>query len=517
MPGRRSEQRVVLLPATRRDGQAVAELLAQNGLWCRVCASIREVVGELASEAGIVVLTDSAFGDSDFYALLAALKEQPSWSDIPLVLLSSAGTESARTMNVAGFMSNVTLLERPTTSRTLLSAIFTGLRSRQRQYELREQLTALRDVQEAMRVADRRKDEFLAMLAHELRNPLAPLRNASELLPRLVSTTDPRVGSTIGMVQRQVTQLTRLVDDLLDISRITQGRIEMQRSTQDLASLVAHAIESVEPAMREKGHRVLQSICKQPLHVDGDGARLLQSMANVLMNAAKYTDSSGEIHVDLRQDGSSAVFSVRDNGIGLPPELIPSIFDLFVQGERSLDRTAGGLGLGLCIVKRIVDMHGGAVTARSDGPGKGSTFEIRLPLAAAPAPDRRENPRHLEERRRVLVVDDNADAADSLAMMFRLNGHDVETVYNAADTLVRAAAFDPEVILLDIGLPEMDGYTLARRLRASGSGARLIALTGYGRPDDVSRALEAGFDAHVTKPVDFAKLEDMLSSPAVAA
>ena len=386
MPNRRSEQRVLLFPATRRDGDVVAELLAQNGIWCRVCGSVRDIVTELATDAGAVLLTDVAFNDRDFYSFLAMLKQQPSWSDIPVVLLSSTGSESLRTKRMARLMSNVTLLDRPATGRTLLSTVLAALRSRARQYELRDQLAALEQAKEALHAADRRKDEFLAMLAHELRNPLAPIRNASELLPRLLTDADPRVSTAIAIVQRQVAQLTRLVDDLLDISRITQGRIELQRSPQDLAELVLHALESVEPAMREKRHNVVHSGCDEPVPVDGDGARLLQIISNLLLNAAKYTDAGGEIHVDLRRENSTAVISVRDNGVGIPADLLPTVFEPFVQVEQSLSRSEGGLGIGLTIVRQIAEMHGGKVSATSAGPGKGSTFEIRLPLAVLTVP-----------------------------------------------------------------------------------------------------------------------------------
>jgi PAS domain S-box-containing protein len=368
----------------------------------------------------------------------------------------------------------------------------------------------------ALRAQDRRKDEFLAMLAHELRNPLAPIRNASELLTRHAGR-DATTRSIGDLVSRQVAQLTRLVDDLLDISRITRDRIELQREPVELQQAIALAIESVQPFIAEKRHAVTRDIPTAPLHAEGDLARIVQCIANLLNNAAKFTPPGGHITVGLREERGRGVIEVTDDGAGIAPELLPDVFELFVQAERTLDRTQGGLGIGLSVVQRLVHMHGGEVTATSPGLGRGSTFEIALPLTAAPK--RAEMPSQtLEPRsRHVLVVDDNVDAADSLAELLRLEGHVAECAYGAGDALERAATFPAEVVLLDIGLPEMDGYEVARRLRAEGAKATLVALTGYGQAEDVQRALDAGFDAHVTKPVELAALRRILAGDLDAA
>jgi PAS domain S-box-containing protein len=363
----------------------------------------------------------------------------------------------------------------------------------------------------ALEVADRQKDEFLAMLAHELRNPLAPLRNASELLS-VIAQQEPRAQFSAGVIRRQVSQLSRLVDDLLDVSRITQGRIDLQRKPLELESIIAQALETVEPLLREKHHEVSIVSGFEHIHVNGDITRLVQCMGNVLANAAKYTNDGGEIRVRSTINGTNALIEISDNGMGISPELLPRIFDLFVQSDRTLDRAQGGLGIGLAVVKRLIEMHGGRVAARSDGIGKGSSFEIRLPLIEqseieVPEPDLIET-----TPRRVLVVDDNSDAADMLALLLQLDGHLVQAVYSSRDALERAHTFQPDIMLLDIGLPEINGYEVAQRLRATPalSDIRLVAVTGYGRSEDRARARAAGFDDHLVKPVEAIELKRVL-------
>jgi PAS domain S-box-containing protein len=364
----------------------------------------------------------------------------------------------------------------------------------------------------ALQVADRQKDEFLAMLAHELRNPLAPLRNASELLA-IIARQEPRVQFSVDVIKRQVTQLTRLVDDLLDVSRITQGRIELTREPLELGAIIAQAIETVEPLLREKQHKVSIVSSYQLLHVNGDNARLVQCVSNILTNAAKYTDPNGEIRVRSYAEGSTAVVEISDNGIGIPAELLPRIFDLFVQGDRALDRSQGGLGIGLSVVRRLVEMHGGQVLVRSAGIGQGSSFAIRLPLIDRPGASHGE-PEHIAAaRKRVLIVDDNQDAADTLAMLLQLDGHETQAVYTSREALEQGQSFHPDIMLLDIGLPEMNGYEVARKLRSQPAlkAIRLIAVTGYGQAVDRVRAREAGFDDHLMKPVESAALARALA------
>jgi PAS domain S-box-containing protein len=379
-------------------------------------------------------------------------------------------------------------------------------------------ITRRKQVEEALRqrtlqieAADRQKNEFLAMLAHELRNPLAPIRNASELLSRSLPAT-PRGQAVVDMLKRQVGVLVRLVDDLLDVSRITQGRIVLKHRTVLLAEIIAQAMETVEPLIQEKHHKI-SVVSYRPLRVYADSTRLVQCLVNILTNAAKYTQPHGVIRVETAEEAGEAVLTVADNGPGISPDLLPHIFDLFVQSERTLDRSQGGLGIGLSLVKRLIEMHGGRVAARSQGPGEGSIFEIRLPLSKREIEHARESPVTMASAR-ILVVDDNADAADSLGSLLQLEGHTVVVTYTSTDALARLAEFKPDIALLDIGLPEIDGYEIARRIRSSPDHrhVRLIALTGYGQAEDRQRAKTSGFDAHLVKPVEFSALQRVLAA-----
>jgi PAS domain S-box-containing protein len=372
---------------------------------------------------------------------------------------------------------------------------------------------ALREREEALSDADRRKDEFLAMLAHELRNPLAPIGNASELLSRTLDD-DARAQSAVGVIKRQVVQMTRLVDDLLDVSRITQGRIQLTKRPVDIAAVIAQTVETVEPQLRKRRHKLSITVSSfEPLFVMGDFARLTQCVGNVLANAIKYTEAGGEISVRTRSDQANVYIEISDNGSGIAPQLLPRVFDLFVQSERTLDRAQGGLGIGLAVVKRLVEMHAGEVQARSAGLGRGSTFEIRVPRIARPTDAMASSRPFRVEPRRVLIVDDNADAADSLAVLLSFEGHQTRVAYSGKEVLACVEDFRPDVGLLDIGLPEMNGYELAQKLRAIPglNGMRLVALTGYGQTEDYLRTQAAGFDDHLVKPVDLAKLERALA------
>ena len=363
-----------------------------------------------------------------------------------------------------------------------------------------------------LREADQQKDEFLAMLAHELRNPLASIGNAGEILTRL---TQGGTGTELPLtlLKRQTRQLTRLVDDLLDISRIARGRITLDERSLELGAVIDQAIESVQPLMQEKSHRLITLKHHIPLYVRGDLSRLVQSFSNLLHNAAKYTDPGGEIRIAMFDVDEDVLVEVRDNGVGITADLLPHVFDLFVQSERTLDRSQGGLGIGLSVVKRLIGMHRGSVTVASSGPGQGATFAVRLPRIAPPEADQPAPQPAPAARRRILVVDDNIDAADSLVMLLQLDGHDVEAAYGGADAIAAAQRWQPQLVFLDIGLPQMDGYEVARRLRAQHPlpSLRLIALTGYGQQEDVARSYAAGFNDHLVKPVSAEALEAILA------
>jgi CheY-like chemotaxis protein len=367
-------------------------------------------------------------------------------------------------------------------------------------------------LQEALRQADRRKDEFLAMLAHELRNPVAPILSVAEALERMLGP-DERQQALVGIVRRQASHLSRLLDDLLDVARVTQGRIALKREAVLLSVCFDAARESIDPMIRAR-QQVLHVIHEQPLLIDADRVRIAQCICNLLSNASKFSAAEARIEVHTRREGDCAVLSVHDHGVGIPSDFLPHVFDLFAQGERGLDRSEGGLGIGLCVSKKLIELHGGQVEAVSAGLGRGATLTLRLPLHADDEGEgEAKRKAHVEAKRRVLVVDDNRDAADSLAVLLELEGHEVARAYSAEAGIQKATEFDPDIVLLDIGLPGIDGYEAARRLIAAGSRARLIAVSGYGEATDKQRAIAAGFYAHLSKPVDFSTLGTVMSAP----
>jgi PAS domain S-box-containing protein len=371
--------------------------------------------------------------------------------------------------------------------------------------------------EEAARIADRRKDEFLAMLGHELRNPLAPILTALHLMKLKEETGAERERA---LIERQTRHLVRLVDDLLDISRITRGKLDLNRSRTDLGAVLAQAVEMASPLLEQRGHHLTITAPRGVIHVDGDPVRLAQVFQNLLTNAAKYTPRGGRITLQLHVAGGSAVTEIEDNGEGIPPQLLPTIFEPFVQGERTIDRAQGGLGIGLALVRSIVTLHGGGVEAHSEGAGLGSRFVVRLPLRAGleaealvPRPGSQLPAGAIP--RRVLLVDDNQDAAEMLAALLRAAGHELRVAHDGPAALHALASFTPEIALLDIGLPVMDGYELAQRLRTLlPSGLRLVAITGYGQEHDRKRSQEAGFIAHLVKPVELAQVLAVLEDPA---
>ena len=375
-------------------------------------------------------------------------------------------------------------------------------------------ITDRKRAEEALRQADRRKDEFLAMLAHELRNPLAPISTAAHML-RLAGAPSPGVARASEIIGRQVGHLTRLVDDLLDVSRVTRGLVELDLAPVDVRAVVSAAAEQARPLIQARGHELRMALGAGRFTVDGDFHRLVQVVANLLNNAAKYTPPGGVVEVRLGPDGDRVAIEVVDNGIGIEPGLLPHVFDLFTQAERTPDRAQGGLGIGLALVRSMVQLHHGEVDATSAGLGRGSTFVVRIPRRASDAPSTPalETTPTAASRRRVLVVDDNEDAAGTLADVLQLVGHQVGVAHGAHAALALAGKGERwDTYILDIGLPEMTGYELGRRLRAlpGGASATLIALTGYGQPDDRAVAKAAGFDHHLVKPADVARLVAIL-------
>ncbi|HVS02541.1 MAG TPA: ATP-binding protein [Thermoanaerobaculia bacterium] len=412
---------------------------------------------------------------------------------------------TARGRQLAGFD--------PQLAQELARRVAVALENARLYRELADREEQMRGAWELARQADRRKDEFLALLGHELRNPLAPILTALELLHR---KDDGALGRELRILDRQVKHLKRLVDDLLDLSRITSGRLQLSLERVDLATVVGHALEMVAPLIEEREHHLDLDLPAGTLLLRGDPVRLAQVLANLLNNAARYTPRGGQVAVRARREGGEIVLTVRDSGKGIPQDVLPTLFEPFTQERQPPDRREGGLGLGLKLVQSLVELHGGSVTARSEGRDRGTEVEVRLPgrgAAGGVAAIAAGRPRQQGEALRILVVDDNRDAAEALAELLRLEGYQVVAAHEGRVALAMAAERPPDVALLDIGLPVMDGYELARRLRRQPSDhpLRLIALTGYGQEHDRRRSQAAGFDDHLVKPVDLATLRQALT------
>jgi signal transduction histidine kinase/DNA-binding response OmpR family regulator len=639
------EERVLVLMPSERDAERTLHLLAEANLTCTACAGVPALCRELRAGAGAVVLTDEIVAADVDRRLEQALREQPAWSALPILLLAREGTGERMQQSALGAYNSVIIVERPVRTRSVVSAIQSALRARRNQYQIRDaireherqavELTAqdeklrfalyagrlgsweinlatqemicsdickanygrpldqpftyaqlqesihagdrervdaamahclatqsLYDIQyrvvwpngethwamergravysaelkpirmvgvsldvtererlnealqrsqselaaqaDQLRMADRRKDEFLATLAHELRNPLAPISTGLSLLS---DCDDPQLSQkTLGVMQRQVRHMVRLIDDLLDVSRITMGKLELKRERIAVASVIEAAIEGSLPNLRRGRHELRTDITDEPLFLDADHTRIAQMISNLLDNASKYTADEGTIELLVRRDGDHLSIAVRDNGLGIPEEHLNDIFQMFGQVNRALDRSHGGLGIGLALVKQLVEMHGGTVAAESRGPNEGSIFTVRLPLAEAAPIELARTAVHVKPQRsetRVLVVDDNDDAAELLALMLQQDGYKTAIAHDGHEALIAARTIAPDIVILDIGLPGLSGYEVAERLRADASlsATALIALTGWGTPEDRRKALAAGFDVHLTKPV----------------
>ena len=683
MPARNNERALVLAP-TSADAGLSRLILAEAGVEASTFESLTALAEEIDESVAVILLTEEVFVAADVPTLLEALRRQPPWSDLPIILLSSAGADSAAAAWAIELLGNITVLERPVRLTTLVSAVRTAIRARRRQYELRDQFVDLERAEGTLRIqserqrllgeaaaillstdepdammhalfakvaphfrldayfnymlndvgdalwlesfdgisgedartverldlgeavsglvaqqrqsyvasnvqsssdpvlqiekgqglrayachplfaenrllgtlafasrqrdefdteelefmqtichyvtaayervrlirqlrdADRRKDEFLATLAHELRNPLAPIRNALHIM-QLSEDDSAAVDQARTMMERQLKQMVRLIDDLLDVSRITRGKLDLRKERVELATVIGNAVDTTRPLIEAAGHSLTVSLPPQPVYLDADPMRLAQVFANLLNNAAKYTDRGGRLWLTAAPDGNDIVIAVRDTGIGIPADSLTAVFEMFAQVDRSLEKSQGGLGIGLTLVKRLVELHGGTVEARSDGPGKGSEFIARLPrVPARKAPRNRQSDGVRTQPQmtcRILVADDNRDAAESMSMLLRMMGNDVRTVHDGVQAVEEASAFRPDVVLLDIGMPRLNGYAVARAIREQrwGAGMVLVALTGWGQDDDKRRADEAGFDQHFTKPVNPAALERLIS------
>ena len=513
---RADESRLLLLLPTQRDCALTGDVLARDGINTHACSSPADLEVELERGAGAVFVCEEILAMGAHAVLARAISRQPRWSDLPVLVLAREGSDSRQVSDALAQLGNVLLLERPLRLAALTSNVRTALRARERQYQIRSHLQDLARARDAQIEAARRKDQFLAMLGHELRNPLAPVRNALHLL-----TADERLPAgdlaLCDMMKRQVDHMVRLVDDLIDVSRISRGTIVLRRDRVDVATVLCNAIDQSRPLIEAGQHRLRFVPPASPLYVEADPVRLAQVFANLLNNAAKYAEAGGEITVDVTAVDGNVRVAVRDRGIGIEPEMLPHVFELFTQGRRDAHRAHDGLGIGLTLVRNIVEMHDGEVEARSEGRGRGAEFVVTLPLAAsqsaplevpkAPQPMTRG-----AAATRVLVVDDNADAAESMGMVLELLGLEHSVAFDGPTALDLTESFRPDVVLLDIGMPGMDGYEVARRLRDARDGAslRLIALTGWSQPQDRERTRAAGFDHHLSKPVDIGVLQSLL-------
>lgn len=510
------ETRILLFAPTARDARTASQLLDREGLACCLCRSIPEVCREIPVGAGAVIVPEEAVANDASGILANVLKGQPPWSDLPIIVLTAAGQNQSPEVRRLLEAGNISLLRRPFDATEFMNAIRAALRDRKRQYQVRAHLSELARQAGALRDADRRKDEFLAMLAHELRNPLAPIRNGLQIL-NLAETNRGMQTRTREMIDRQVNHLSRLVDDLLDVSRITRGKVELRRDHIDLREVIARAVETVRPLIDARAHHLTFSLPDRPLWVWIDCTRMTQVIGNLLNNAAKYSSQGGMIHIGLEEYSGLALLQVSDSGVGIPTDMLPHVFDLFTQIDRTLDRSEGGLGIGLTVVRSLVELHGGTVQAESAGDGRGSTFTIRLPLSRLPHADCQSGfakESVLNCYLRILVVDDNIDAGESLGELLRLLGHHVLVASSGSQALQIVPELRPDAALLDIGLPIMDGYELARRIRTRQEGDRilLIAVTGYGQEEDRRKSRDAGFDYHLTKPAELSRIQELLTS-----
>ena len=510
------DSRLLFLAATSKDAATTRAMLSALGIRVEVCPKFDDLLRELKVGAGALLLAEEAALHPHTAALHEALAAQPQWSDLPVLLLTRPGADSAVSAEAVRMLGNVTLLERPLRVSTLVSAVRTALRARERQYQIREHLDQRGRAEESLRLADQRKDEFLATLGHELRNPLAPLLTGLQLL-KTAAGGDLSTLRVTTVMERQIQHLVRLVNDLLEVSRITRGLIEVHREPLDLGLVVRSAIDTVRPALGAAGHHLITEFPGRPITVFGDAVRLTQVFANLLTNAAKYTNPGGHIQVRVHHAHDQVTVSVRDDGIGIPPEQLASVFEMFTQVDRSDRMAQGGLGIGLTLVRSLITMHGGTVEARSDGLGRGSEFIVQLPVMrgqvthpAEPAPVAR------FPRRRILIVDDNHDAADTLGELLAALGAVVSVVHNGGAALEALDVFEPDAVLLDIGMPEMDGHAVARAIRSRSDQRHvlLIALTGWGQEEDRRRSRAAGFDHHIVKPPDIHALRELLTQGA---
>jgi signal transduction histidine kinase len=493
-----SNDQRVLIWAPGRDGLLTRDFLRKGGFIAETFSSCAQYCEALAAGAAVLILADELLSHPESGQVRDLLAGQPSWSDIPVVIVARRETSGAGLRRILDDYGSVSILHRPLSLDTLCSTVGAGLRARRRQYQVRDLLNQRDET-------DRRRAEFLAMLAHELRNPLSPIRTGLQVLR--VAESKELANRTFSMMERQVENLSRLIDDLLEVSRLTRGKIELEKGIVDIHRVLSDVLEARVRMASEKGlkMRVLADSA-EPIRVEGDQTRIEQMVDNVLVNAIKFTPAGGDIALRAHREDDQAVIRVRDSGIGIAPVMLDAVFDLFTQTGPTLDRTDGGLGIGLTVVKTLAELHGGTVKAVSEGMGKGTEIVIKLPVL----PHDVVYPESLRpissggRPRRVLLVEDNRDSADLLATYLRGKGHTVYVAYDGAAGFNAAFRERPDVIICDVGLPGMDGYELARKLTKTAElqGCKLVAVTGYGEQRDRERGHDAGFQHYIVKPAD---------------
>jgi signal transduction histidine kinase/ActR/RegA family two-component response regulator len=492
----------VVLAPLGRDAALAAQTLTSAGIEAQAVADFSALCERIQEGVGAVLVTEEVLTTDRVRALTALMRAQAPWSDLPIIVFSSAvrGLHSRLAPQLHD-LGNVSFVDRPVQRRTLVAAVRSALRARQRQYEARRAIEA--------------REQFLAMLGHELRNPLAAIRVATELLERR-EKNEASIARYTASVERQANHLRRLVDDLLDVARVTSGKVSLQRERVDLSSLVRRSVDTHRALAESHGLSMSFSDDGVEAAVDGDVVRLDQVVTNLITNAVKYTPPGGRIEVHLGAEGGEALLTVGDTGIGIPADHLRSIFDMFAQVPTSLDRSSGGLGLGLTLVRSLVELQGGSVSAESQGKGQGSVFTVRLPLAGAAAPSvgavARAPVSAQAPPERVVVIDDNDELREMLAEALEFDGYTVEQAASGPDGLTRILSARPDAALIDIGLPGLDGYEVARRARdALGDSLVLVAMSGYGQAEDRERAARAGFDTHITKPASVEEIQAALS------
>jgi signal transduction histidine kinase/ActR/RegA family two-component response regulator len=486
-----------------RDAALATRCLSAAGIEAEAVDDLPALHERIEAGVGVVLVTEEVLTVERVQALAPIVRAQPPWSDLPIIVFSSAVRgPSPRLAAHLQNLGNVSFVDRPVQRRTLVAAVRSALRARQRQYEARRAIEA--------------REQFLAMLGHELRNPLAAIQLATQLLERREGGGSATSRYTAS-VERQTTHLRRLVDDLLDVARVTSGKVSLQRERVEMSSLVRRSVETHRAMAEAEGLSLTFSDDGVETAVEGDVVRLDQVATNLITNAVKYTPRGGRIEVRVGQEAGEALLVVRDTGIGIPPEHLRSIFDMFAQVPTSLDRSSGGLGLGLTLVRSLVELQGGSVSAESEGKGRGSAFTVRLPLArtvpaVATAGEAALGAAALAAPERIVVVDDNDEVREMLVELLEFDGYAVEQATSGPEGLTRILSARPSAALIDIGLPGLDGYEVARRARdALGDSLVLVAMSGYGQAEDRARAAEAGFDKHLTKPASVEEIQAALS------